>query len=109
MPFLGAGKYVPEGYLTSCSFDYLSNDLGTRVFILIFFIAAWVCPLAAIIFCYAAIIRAVYYVRQNVTGGTSGRGIGEQRQRRSPSLIDTSNPTTAREKKIDNQLRGTHQ
>ncbi|KAI9549944.1 hypothetical protein GHT06_005214 [Daphnia sinensis] len=109
LPFLGAGKYVPEGYLTSCSFDYLSDDIGTRIFILIFFIAAWVCPLAAIIFCYAAIIRAVYYVRQNVTRGASDLGVEKQRHRRSPSPIGNSTTPTAREKKIDNQLRGINQ
>lgn len=73
LPLFGAGKYVPEGYLTSCSFDYLSDDTATRIFILIFFLAAWVCPLAAIAYCYTAIIRAVYHVRQNVTCDSSPR------------------------------------
>ncbi|XP_059352548.1 rhodopsin, GQ-coupled-like [Daphnia carinata] len=108
LPFLGAGKYVPEGYLTSCSFDYLSDDTGTRVFILIFFIAAWVCPLTAIIFCYAAIIRAVYHVRQNVTRGASDLGVEKQRHRQSLSPITNSTTAIVREKKIANQLGGTH-
>lgn len=82
LPLFGAGKYVPEGYLTSCSFDYLSDDMGTRIFILIFFIAAWVCPLAVIAYCYTAIIRAVYYVRQNVTCDAS-EGVDKTQQQTS--------------------------
>ncbi len=66
LPLFGFGQYVPEGYLTSCSFNYLSEDAGTRIFVLIFFVAAWVFPLSIIVFCYTAIIRAVYYVRQNI-------------------------------------------
>jgi r-opsin len=105
LPFLGAGKYVPEGYLTSCSFDYLSEDIGTRVFILIFFVAAWVCPLATIAFCYAAIIRAVYRVRQNVTKVASQPNDGKRRHWTPfPSATTASN--TKRDPKINNQLRG---
>ncbi len=61
LPFFGIGKYVPEGYLTSCSFDYLSDDVSTRVFILTFFVAAWVVPFLIITYCYTAI---VWYVRK---------------------------------------------
>lgn len=59
LPLFGIGKYVPEGYLTSCSFDYLSTDWNTRVFILSFFVAAWVIPLSIIVSCYTAIVRYV--------------------------------------------------
>ena len=66
MPLFGFGKFVPEGYLTSCSFDYLSDDVGTRIFILVFFIAAWLVPLSVIAYCYSAIISAVYHVRRSL-------------------------------------------
>ncbi len=62
MPLFGVGKYVPEGYLTNCSFDYLSNDSTTRIFILIFFIMAWVVPICIIIASYTAVI---HFVTQN--------------------------------------------
>ncbi|XP_032796187.2 opsin-2 [Daphnia magna] len=61
LPLFGIGKYVPEGYLTSCSFDYLSDDVKTRIFILVFFVAAWVVPFCTITGCYTAI---VWYVRK---------------------------------------------
>ncbi|KAF2885510.1 hypothetical protein ILUMI_20660 [Ignelater luminosus] len=57
------GSYVPEGYLTSCSFDYLSDKEEVRMFILIFFIAAWVVPFSMITFCYINILRTVLKTR----------------------------------------------
>ena len=66
MPLLGFGKYVPEGYLTSCSFDYLSDDVGTRIFILVFFFGAWLIPMIINVCSYVSIIRAVVHVRRGV-------------------------------------------
>lgn len=60
---IGYGRYVPEGYLTSCSFDYLTNELSPRYFIFIFFCAAWLAPFCTISFCYLNIIRVVVYTR----------------------------------------------
>lgn len=31
-PFVGWGKYIPEGILNSCSFDYLTRDVQVREF-----------------------------------------------------------------------------
>ncbi|XP_037084399.1 opsin-2-like [Pollicipes pollicipes] len=46
LPLLGmAGvRYSPEGYMTSCSFDYISDSIANKVFILAFFAAAWIMP-----------------------------------------------------------------
>ena len=67
LPFLGVGNYVPVGYLTSCCFDFLSDDLATRIFILVFFVGAWMVPMMIIVYCYSYIIWAVIHVRYNVT------------------------------------------
>ena len=67
LPLMGIGRYVPEGYLTSCSFDYLSDDSTTRIFILIFFLAAWLVPFTVIASCYAAIIQSVGSSRKSLT------------------------------------------
>ncbi|XP_075971746.1 opsin, ultraviolet-sensitive-like isoform X2 [Anticarsia gemmatalis] len=56
---IGYGQYVPEGYLTSCSFDYLTEDFSPRCFIFIFFCAAWLAPFCTISFCYISIFRVV--------------------------------------------------
>lgn len=67
LPIFGFGKYVPEGYLTSCSFDYLADDYETKIFITVYFIAAWVTPLSMICYCYVVIVQAVYNARQELT------------------------------------------
>ncbi|XP_021188527.3 opsin, ultraviolet-sensitive isoform X1 [Helicoverpa armigera] len=56
---IGYGRYVPEGYLTSCSFDYLTEDVSPRCFIFVFFCAAWLAPFCTITFCYISIFRVV--------------------------------------------------
>ncbi|XP_053603281.1 opsin Rh3-like isoform X2 [Plodia interpunctella] len=63
---IGYGHYVPEGYLTSCSFDYLTEDRSPRIFIFIFFCAAWVAPFCTISFCYLSIFRTVV-CKRNIT------------------------------------------
>ncbi|XP_028171610.1 opsin, ultraviolet-sensitive-like [Ostrinia furnacalis] len=55
----GYGHYVPEAYLTSCSFDYLTEEQAPRYFIFVFFCAAWVAPFCTISFCYLSIFRVV--------------------------------------------------
>lgn len=61
MPVLNIGlsKYTPEGFLTSCSFDYLDDRVSARIFMFIFFFGAWVIPLSIIIYCYAQIMKEV--------------------------------------------------
>lgn len=55
----GISKYVPEGFLTTCSFDYLSNATNERIFMFIFFISAWCVPFIIISYCYVHILRVV--------------------------------------------------
>ena len=60
LPLFGVySRYVPEGYLTSCSFDYVSDDPESKIFIFIYFLAAFCVPLTIIIFSYTGIIVAV--------------------------------------------------
>ncbi|KAL1139634.1 hypothetical protein AAG570_006612 [Ranatra chinensis] len=50
--------YVPEGYLTSCSFDYMTEDHFNKVFIFTFFLASWVVPFVVIVVCYCGICKS---------------------------------------------------
>nr|XP_053646940.1 uncharacterized protein LOC128698619 [Cherax quadricarinatus] len=61
MPLMGIVgiTYSPEGYLTTCSFDYLSEAMRNRVYIFCFFVAAWVVPLHIITFSYMSIVSTV--------------------------------------------------
>lgn len=61
---IGLGSYVPEGYLTSCSYDYLTDNYNARLFIFIFFIAAWVIPFFLISYCYSSILSVVVTQRK---------------------------------------------
>lgn len=56
---IGLSRYVPEGYLTSCSFDYLDKSTSARIFIFVFFVFAWLIPFVTIVFCYGNILRVV--------------------------------------------------
>nr|BAQ54766.1 opsin, rhodopsin-7 like [Macromia amphigena] len=84
IPLFGINQYVPEGYLTSCSFDYLADDGRSRYFILIFFTAAWVIPFAFISFCYAAICRAVA-IAANYSSSVTMRAVGKLSDKRDAS------------------------
>ncbi|KAG8226736.1 Ultraviolet opsin Rh7-like [Ladona fulva] len=84
IPLFGINQYVPEGYLTSCSFDYLADDGRSRYFILIFFTAAWIIPFAFISFCYAAICRAVA-IAANYSSSVTLRAVSKLTDRRDAS------------------------
>lgn len=55
----GISKYVPEGFLTTCSFDYLSNATNERIFMFMFFVFAWCVPFIIISYCYIHILIVV--------------------------------------------------
>ena len=58
--------YVPEGFLTSCSFDYLDQEIGNIIFIVIYGLAAYVLPLLIILFCYIRISQEVHKANQGI-------------------------------------------
>jgi len=58
-PFFGWGGYSLEGIMTSCSFDYLSQDIGTITYNLFMFIFNYCCPLMVILGSYAMIVKAI--------------------------------------------------
>uniref|UniRef100_A0A182WJY3 G-protein coupled receptors family 1 profile domain-containing protein n=1 Tax=Anopheles minimus TaxID=112268 RepID=A0A182WJY3_9DIPT len=53
------GRFVPEGFLTSCSFDYLSNTFDTRLFVGSIFTFSYVLPMSLIIYYYSQIVSHV--------------------------------------------------
>ncbi|XP_063360335.1 opsin, ultraviolet-sensitive-like [Cydia amplana] len=83
---IGYGRYVPEGYLTSCSFDYLTDEIPPRYFIFTFFCAAWVAPFFTITFCYLKILCVVVCNRnvqtKNQEQRLSSRHVKEQVKRK---------------------------
>ncbi|XP_015608081.1 opsin, ultraviolet-sensitive [Cephus cinctus] len=60
MPLMGVwGRFVPEGFLTSCSFDYLTDSSETRYFVATIFTFSYVIPMSLIIFYYCQIVSHV--------------------------------------------------
>jgi len=58
-PFFGWGRYIPEGILDSCSFDYLTLDFNNRSFGTFLFVFCYCIPLSTIIYAYFFIVKAV--------------------------------------------------
>jgi len=52
---MGLGKFTPDGYLTSCGLDYLTDKLISKIFILVYAFAAYFIPLSVIFICYCFI------------------------------------------------------
>lgn len=53
------GRYVPEGFLTTCSFDFLSDDQDTKVFVACIFAWAYAFPMSLIVYFYSQLIKSV--------------------------------------------------
>ena len=91
-------SYVPEGFLTTCSFDYLTHRLAGKIFIFIFFLAAYVIPLSVILFSYQSIISSVKrnrkFVIQGMLGSPQGKG--------PPHCMDSMKKANNREIIIEN-------
>nr|QIW86028.1 opsin M1 [Neogonodactylus oerstedii] len=58
-PLFGWNRFIPEGILTSCSFDYLSQDWHHRSFGLMVFSCCFCIPFTAITFFYSQIVLAI--------------------------------------------------
>ncbi|XP_033210608.1 opsin, blue-sensitive-like [Belonocnema kinseyi] len=53
------GRFVPEGFLTTCSFDFLTEDEDTKVFVGSIFMWCYVFPMLLIIYFYSQLIISV--------------------------------------------------
>ncbi|XP_066519125.1 opsin 4b [Hoplias malabaricus] len=58
-PFFGWSAYVPEGLLTSCTWDYMTFTPSVRAYTMLLFIFVFFLPLFVIIYCYFCIFRAI--------------------------------------------------
>ncbi|XP_037660500.1 melanopsin [Choloepus didactylus] len=83
-PFFGWSAYVPEGLLTSCSWDYMSFTPAVRAYTVLLFCFVFLLPLLVIVHCYIFIFRAIRDTGQALRSfGTGGgaRELPRQRQR----------------------------
>lgn len=49
-----------EGYLTSCSFDYLTDTFDTKLFVACIFACSYMFPMSMIIYFYSGIVKQVF-------------------------------------------------
>ncbi|XP_031624823.1 opsin, ultraviolet-sensitive-like [Contarinia nasturtii] len=54
------GRFVPEGYLTSCTFDYLTDSFDNRLFVAVLFTFSYCIPMTLIIYYYSQIVNHVF-------------------------------------------------
>lgn len=60
------GAYVPEGLMTSCSWDYMTFTPSVRSYTMLLFTFVFFIPLFVIIFCYCCIFRAIRHTTRLV-------------------------------------------
>ncbi|XP_011882364.1 PREDICTED: rhodopsin [Vollenhovia emeryi] len=65
-PMFGWNRYVPEGNMTACGTDYLSKDMLSRSYILVYSVFVYFLPLFLIIYSYFFIIQAVAAHEKNM-------------------------------------------
>ncbi|KAI3363538.1 hypothetical protein L3Q82_012133 [Scortum barcoo] len=65
-PFFGWSAYVPEGLMTSCTWDYMTFTPSVRAYTMLLFIFVFFLPLFIIIYCYVFIFRAIRNTNQAV-------------------------------------------
>ncbi|XP_057703495.1 melanopsin-A-like isoform X2 [Corythoichthys intestinalis] len=73
-PFFGWSAYVPEGLLTSCTWDYVTFTPSVRAYTMLLFVFVFLLPLAVIVSCYVFIFRAVRRTNKTV-GKMSSSGL----------------------------------
>ncbi|XP_042858828.1 lateral eye opsin-like [Penaeus japonicus] len=76
LPFLGWNQYVLEGFLTSCTFDYLSGDAWSRSYVVALFLAAYILPLGVIACCYIHIVISVNRHDEDILNHERAQGEG---------------------------------
>lgn len=54
------GRFVPEGFLTSCTFDYLTDSFDNRLFVGTLFTFSYCIPMMLIIYYYSQIVTHVF-------------------------------------------------
>jgi len=90
-PLVGWGRFIPEGILDSCSFDYLSKDWNNLSFGIFLTVTSYFLPLLVIIFAYVFIVKTIVAheaamraqaKKMNVTNLRSGGTEGESAEMR---------------------------
>ncbi|XP_071517804.1 rhodopsin-like [Panulirus ornatus] len=58
-PFFGWNRYVPEGNMTACGTDYLTDDVFSHSYLYVYSVFVYFFPLLSSIYLYTFIVKAV--------------------------------------------------
>lgn len=75
LPFFGLSSYVPEGLLTTCSWDYTTRTTGNRLYYIVLLTTGFLFPVALICVSYCRIITSVIHHARQMVSITSGSGL----------------------------------
>ncbi|XP_064084705.1 rhodopsin-like [Macrobrachium nipponense] len=89
LPFFGYCRYVPEGNMTACGTDYLTDDLWYHLYLWLYTIDCYLLPLFMIIYCYAFILKAVATHEKQMRD--QAKKMGVKSLRNDPEAKKTSN------------------
>ena len=78
-PWYGWGRYIPEGFGISCTWDYLTRTPNNISFNSCFVIFQFVIPISTIIMCYSGMVMAVAKNRKQMSG-MSNENSAQQKQ-----------------------------
>uniref|UniRef100_A0A8C6JAB5 Uncharacterized protein n=1 Tax=Melopsittacus undulatus TaxID=13146 RepID=A0A8C6JAB5_MELUD len=65
-PFFGWSAYVPEGLMTSCSWDYMTLTPSVRAYTMLLFCFVFFIPLIAIIYSYVFIFESIKKANKSI-------------------------------------------
>uniref|UniRef100_A0A4W3ICZ5 Opsin 4xb n=1 Tax=Callorhinchus milii TaxID=7868 RepID=A0A4W3ICZ5_CALMI len=65
-PLLGWSSYIPEGLMTSCTWDYVTNSPSNRSYTLMLCCFVFFVPLIVISYCYICMFRAVKHTTRDI-------------------------------------------
>nr|CAH0104741.1 unnamed protein product [Daphnia galeata] len=86
MPFFGLSSYLPEGMLTSCSFDYKTRTASNRAYYILLLTAGFLLPLMLICASYGRIMASVVRHARQMLSVNSHQSSAFQKLRRQTEI-----------------------
>ncbi|XP_064640540.1 rhodopsin-like [Lineus longissimus] len=80
MPLAGFGAYIPEGFQTSCTFDYLTQTPSNYAFNIGLYVFGFLIPVLIIFWSYYKIVRAVMIHEDEMARMAQKLGAKDMRQ-----------------------------
>ena len=94
MPFFGLSAYIPEGLMTSCSWDYSTRTQSNRIYYVILLTTGFLLPAGLIVASYAQIFisvmrhaRLMVSVTQHTSSSSALLKLGRQLELRTAMIF----------------------